>query len=232
LGQVAVCFLDQHCGLSAGQKEDHGLSHLRLESSSLESEVVNMTRSLIIKFFWGSIIGLVAGLVLMGVTAALAISNDIFVMSGPDVTGIRPGVLSWALLGLMALAVFVLLFAAAAHFVAWIGAVLNTAHQPDKTWFVVLLVVGLLGFVFIATIAYVIAGPDGLKVTDEASAPPQAGSAPQQVPVSTVSRPGETSSRRQAAIPGSPPNATRRKSDVGADSPLRTANRGGERKAN
>ena len=85
-----------------------------------------MTRSLIIKLFWGSIIGLVAGLVLMGVTTALAISNDIFVMSGPDVTGIRSGVLSWALLGLMALAVFVLLFAAAAHFVAWIGAVLKT----------------------------------------------------------------------------------------------------------
>ncbi len=117
------------------------------ESSSLELEVVNITRSLIVKFFWGSIIGLVAGLVLVGVTAALAISNDVFVMSGPDVTGTRSGVLSWTLLGLMALAVFVLLLAAAAHFMAWIGAVLNTAHLPDKTWLVVLLVVGLLGFV-------------------------------------------------------------------------------------
>jgi hypothetical protein len=143
-----------------------------------------MTRSLIIKLFWGSIIGLVAGLVLMGVTAALAISNDIFVMSGPDVTGIRSGVLSWALLGLIGLAVFVLLFAAAAHFVAWIGAVLNAAHLPDKTWFVVLLVVGLLGFVFIATTAYVIAGPDGLRAVEDESAPSQTGSAAQQVPVS------------------------------------------------
>jgi hypothetical protein len=41
-----------------------------------------------------------------------------------------------------------LLLAAVAHFVAWIGAVLNTAQLPDKTWFVVLLVVGLLGLVF------------------------------------------------------------------------------------
>ena len=143
-----------------------------------------MTRSLIIKLFWGSIIGLVAGLVLMGVTAALAISNDIFVMSGPDVTGIRSGVLSWTLLGLIALAVFVLLLAAAAHFVAWIGAVLNTAHLPDKTWLVVLLVVGLLGFVFIATTAYVIAGPDGLEATEDGSALSQTGSAAQQVTVS------------------------------------------------
>jgi hypothetical protein len=64
-----------------------------------------------------------------------------------------------------------LLFAAVAHFVAWIGAVLNTAHLSDKTWCVVLLVVGLLGLVFIATVAYVIAGPDGLKAKDEARVP-------------------------------------------------------------
>ena len=50
-----------------------------------------MTKSLIVKLFWGSLIGLVAGLVLMGITGALAISNDIFVMSGPDVTGIKSG---------------------------------------------------------------------------------------------------------------------------------------------
>jgi hypothetical protein len=186
-----VCFLDQYRGLSAEQKRTMVSPIFETESSSLELEVVNMTRSLIIKLFWGSIIGLIAGLVLMGVTVALAISNDIFVMSGPDVTGIKSGVLSWALLGLMALAVFVLLFAAAAHFVAWIGAVLNTAHLPDKTWFVVLLVVGLLGFVFIATIAYVIAGPDGLKATEEASAPPQAGGASEAVPVSSMSWPGQ-----------------------------------------
>src|SRR5215207_695338 len=116
-----------------------------------------MTKSLIVKLFWGSLIGLAAGLVLVGVTAVLAISNDIFVMSGPDVTGIKSGMLWWTSLGLLVLAMLISLFAAAAHFVAWIGAVLNTAHLPDKTWCVVLLVVGLLGLVLIATAAYVIA---------------------------------------------------------------------------
>jgi hypothetical protein len=33
----------------------------------------------------------------------------------------------------------ILLLAAVAHFVAWIGAVLNTVQLPDKTWFVVCL---------------------------------------------------------------------------------------------
>ena len=150
-----------------------------------------MTKSMIVKLFWGSLIGLVAGLVLMGITVALAINNHIFVMSGPDVTGIKSGALSWTLLGLMGLAVLLLLFAAVAHFVAWIGAVLNTAHLPDKTWCVVLLGVGLLGLVFIATVAYVIAGPDGLKVKEQASALPPAGDVPQQVPPPPITGPGQ-----------------------------------------
>ena len=149
-----------------------------------------MTKSLIVKLFWGSLIGLVAGLVLVGITGALAINNDVFVMSGPDVTGVKSGVLAWTLLGLLVLAFLILLFAAMAHFVAWIGAVLNAAQLPDKTWFVVLLVVGVLGLVFIATAAYVIAGPDALKAKEEAGAVPQRAALPQQ-PASTTSRPGQ-----------------------------------------
>ena len=150
-----------------------------------------MTKSLIVKLFWGSLIALAAGLVLMGVTAALAISNDIFVMSGPDVTGIKSGALAWTLLGLMGLAMLILLLSAVAHFVAWIGAVLNTASLPDKTWFVVLLVVGLLGFVFIATVAYVIAGPDGLKAKEEALALQQGRGPAAQPPASTMGGSGQ-----------------------------------------
>jgi hypothetical protein len=152
-------------------------------------EVVDMKKSMIVTLFWGSIIGLVAGLVLMATTVALAISNDIFVMSGPDVTGIKSGALSWTLLGLIGLAVLLLLFAAVAHFVAWIGAVLNTAHLPDKTWCVALLVVGLLGLVFIATVVYVIAGPDGVRVKEEARTLREGGPVPEQAPTSTMTGP-------------------------------------------
>jgi uncharacterized membrane protein len=45
--------------------------------------------------------------------------------------------------------------------VSWIGALLNTAELQDKTWFVLLLVLGLLSFGLMAMIAYLIAGPDG-----------------------------------------------------------------------
>jgi hypothetical protein len=162
-----------------------------MERAVWNLEVVDMTKSLVVKLFWGSLIALAAGLVLMGISAVLAISNDIFVMSGPDVTGIKSGALAWTLLGLMGLAILILLLSAVTHFVAWIGAVLNTANLPDKTWFVVLLIVGLLGFVFIATVAYVIAGPDGVKAKEEALAVQQGRRAAPQPPASTMGGPGQ-----------------------------------------
>jgi hypothetical protein len=65
------------------------------------------------------------------------------------------------MVALAVLAVLVLIGAAIAQFVAWLGAVLNTSRLQDKTWFVILLVTGLLSFGFIAMIVYVVAGPDG-----------------------------------------------------------------------
>ena len=53
--------------------------------------------------------------------------------------------------------------AAAAIFIAWIGAIENTAYLPSKTWLVVELVLGLLGFAFVAVLAYVIGKPDQVK---------------------------------------------------------------------
>jgi hypothetical protein len=50
---------------------------------------------------------------------------------------------------------------ATGQLVAWIGAVINTAQLQDKTWFLVLLLLGVLSFGFIAMVFYVLAGPDG-----------------------------------------------------------------------
>jgi hypothetical protein len=58
------------------------------------------------------------------------------------------------------LAVVAGVFIAIGAVVAWVGALLNTAQLEDKTWFVVLLVLGLFSFGWLATAAYVIAGPD------------------------------------------------------------------------
>ncbi|MFN2583086.1 MAG: hypothetical protein ABR498_10140 [Candidatus Dormibacteria bacterium] len=60
-----------------------------------------------------------------------------------------------------------------AQFVAWVGAMINTARSHDKTWFILLLVLGLLGFQFVMMIVYLIAGPDVPKPLPYAwTAPP------------------------------------------------------------
>lgn len=133
-----------------------------------------MTRRMIIKLFVGSLIGLAAGLTVLLLGGGLALSNDVFVMNGPDVVGVKSGGLAWVLLGLAVLGLVVMAAGAIVVFVAWIGAVLNTAELPSKNWCVVLLVVGLVGLVFVATLAYVIAGPDGLGQRPQAS--PSSGS--------------------------------------------------------
>ena len=119
-----------------------------------------MSKSVIAKWFYGSLIGLVGGLVLLGVAGGLAVANHVFIMNGSDVTGVRSSALGWTLLGIMGFGILVICASAVAQFVAWIGAVLNTAGLPDKGWFIVLLVVGLLGFPFIVTLIFVITGPD------------------------------------------------------------------------
>ena len=56
-------------------------------------------------------------------------------------------------------AVLLILGAVTAQMVAWIGEMLNTATLVDKVWFVTLLVLGVLGFAFVANIIYLTAGP-------------------------------------------------------------------------
>ena len=61
------------------------------------------------------------------------------------------------------------------QFIAWIGALVNTSRLEDKTWFVVLLVLGLLSFGFIPMLVYVLGGPDGTAPPQEASGRSAAG---------------------------------------------------------
>lgn len=67
---------------------------------------------------------------------------------------------------------------------AWIGAVMNTHRLADKTWFNVLLWLGIVGIVtspvfglgavlwWVVTITYMIAGPDTMAVQPRAGASP------------------------------------------------------------
>lgn len=141
-------------------------------------EVSQMSRTSIVRLFWGSLIALVGAVVLLAVAGILVYTSGSLVMDGPDVVGVTLNGLGWSMIGLAVFALLVMAAAGVAQIVAWIAAVLNTATLPDKTWFVVLLVVGLLGFGFVVMIAYAIAGPNDTAVTEPEDTDKPAGRQP------------------------------------------------------
>ena len=130
-----------------------------------------MRKTTVVKFFVSSLIGMAASAVLFIGAGALALGNDVFVMDGPDVVGIKTGLFGWTMLALAVVAVLGMLAAVTVQFIAWVGAVLNTAQLPDKTWFVVVLAGGLVSLGFLATLAYVIAGPNDEQPAADPLAP-------------------------------------------------------------
>jgi hypothetical protein len=133
-----------------------------------------VSKSNITKLFVGSLIAVVGGLVVLLVGVWLASANSALIMSGSDVTGIESSPFAWSMVGLAMVGIIAMIGGAIGQFVAWIGAVINTAYLEDKTWFVLLLVLGLLSFGFVAMLIYVIAGPDGTKATRIARSAPGA----------------------------------------------------------
>ena len=122
-----------------------------------------MSKSLVSRLFVGGTIAFIAGLVLVVSAGLIAYFSGALLMDGPDVTGIRPTPQAWTFVFLALLGALAIVGGATAGLVAWIGALLNTAQLQDKTWFVLLLVLGLLSFGFVAMLAYVIAGPDSTR---------------------------------------------------------------------
>jgi hypothetical protein len=123
-----------------------------------------MTKPTITRLFVGGLVAGIAGLVLAIVAVFAMFANNVFVMDGPDVAAVHWTAFAWSMVGVMIVAGLAMVAGAIAGLVAWIGALLNTGQLDDKVWFVLLLVLGLFSFGFIAMIAYVLAGPDGTLV--------------------------------------------------------------------
>ena len=120
-----------------------------------------MSKTTVTRLFIGSGIAIVAGAILSIAAVWLAIENDVFVMSGPDVVGIHGSALGWALIGFGVVGGIAMAGGAIGGLVSWIGALLNTWRLESKTWFAVLLLLGIFNLGFFAMVAYLLAGPDG-----------------------------------------------------------------------
>jgi hypothetical protein len=118
-----------------------------------------MSKSTVTRLFFGAILALVVGLAVALATVVAAIAGGVVAIGGPNVVTIDGKVFAesfpWLVLAALAFAGGGILALA-----SWIGALLNTWQLEDKTWFVVLLVLGLFSFGWIAMVAYVIAAPD------------------------------------------------------------------------
>jgi hypothetical protein len=126
-----------------------------------ERKASEVSKSLVTRLFVGSIVAVVAGLVLGLAAVIVAYNGGAFVMNGPDVTGIHSTPFAVSMVVLALACIVAIIGGAITGLVSWIGALINTAELDDKTWFVLVLVLGLFSMGFIAMIAYVIAGPDG-----------------------------------------------------------------------
>ena len=130
-----------------------------------------MTKATVTRLFLGSIVTVGAGAIFAILAVGLAFANNLFVMSGPDVVGVRGGPLAFSLLGLGIVGALAIAGGLIGGLVSWIGALLNTSQLESKTWFLVLLVLGIFNFGFFAMIAYVIVGPDGRSTATRTPAP-------------------------------------------------------------
>jgi hypothetical protein len=132
-----------------------------------------MSKTTVTRLFIGSGIAIIAGAIAGFLAVALALANHVFVTSGSDVVGVRASALAWSLLGLGIAGGLAFVAGLIGGLVSWIGALLNTWQLESKTWFAVLLLLGIFNFGFFAMVAYLVAGPDGInpRASHSAQAP-------------------------------------------------------------
>jgi hypothetical protein len=135
-----------------------------------------MRKATIARVWLGGLIGIVAGLLgaMVGTILLLAYGGTWDGWSGGDFVPTMDAFFWW-MVGLITTGGLVAVAGAIVQIVAWIGALINTYPVPDKAWFVVLLIGGLLGVAgvliapFVVMVVYLISGPDGDRA---AAAPP------------------------------------------------------------
>jgi hypothetical protein len=118
-----------------------------------------MSKSNIVRLFAGAVAAVVVGFTIAIAGVVAAIANGALVIDGSEVVTLNGGPFAWAIAALI-VASLILVAGTLAAIASWVGALLNTSRLDDKTWFVVLLVLGLASLGWIAMIVYVYAGPD------------------------------------------------------------------------
>ena len=129
-----------------------------------------MTKSMVTKTWIAGLVVLAAGLVAaaIGVGLMLGYGGTFTQTTDPSQMQFVPDYSGffWTTIWVIVLGGILAAVGGIVQFVAWIGALVNSYLLPEKTWFAIVLIGGLLGFFFgligfAAMVAYVIAAPDG-----------------------------------------------------------------------
>ncbi|HEY7201553.1 MAG TPA: hypothetical protein VIC57_15135 [Candidatus Dormibacteraeota bacterium] len=136
-----------------------------------------MRKATITRVWLGGLIGIVAGLLgaIVGTILLLAYGGTWGGWNGGDFVPTMDAFFWW-MVGLITTGALVAVAGAIVQVVAWIGALINTYAAPDKAWFVVLLIGGLLGIAiaiapFVVMVVYLLSGPDGDRAVAVPPAP-------------------------------------------------------------
>lgn len=137
----------------------------------MEKEPI-VSKATITRVFIASGIAIIAGSLATIAAIWLAIVNDAFVMTGPDIVGLHLNVQTGALLSLAFIGALGVGAGFIGGFLAWIGALLNTWQLDRRAWFVGLLLLGVFNLGFFAMVAYLLAGPDSAQDVGSAALEP------------------------------------------------------------
>jgi hypothetical protein len=136
----------------------------------LKSEVNHMAKSTITRTWIGGLVVFATGIVasIVGVFLMLAYGGTFTQIAGTTNYDFAPNMngFFWTTIGVIVVGGVITLIGSIVQLVAWVGALVNSYALPEKTWFLILLLGGLLSVAFApigfaVMVAYVIAAPDG-----------------------------------------------------------------------
>jgi hypothetical protein len=122
-----------------------------------------MSKQTITRLFLGAVVAVLGGCIVGFAALVIAIAGGAVTFGGPSLVTVNGPAFAGFLIWLV-VAAAVVAGGGLAAIASWVGALLNTAQLDDKTWFVVLLVLGLFSFGWVAMVAYVLWGPDSTRL--------------------------------------------------------------------
>lgn len=140
-----------------------------------------MRKSTITKTWIAGIVAIALGFVAAAVAIGLMLAYGGTFTSAPNGEGYdfvpTQDAFFWTMVGIIVSGFFLACAGAIVQLVAWIGALVNSYQLQDKLWFVLTLILGLIGFGLVMMIVYLIAAPDGYEEKEKmagtgAPAPP------------------------------------------------------------